>query len=245
MIQRSSIFIIVFVAICSASSGALAQQSGYDRFIGEVIGYDVRSLGVKQAEAVLEIQGRANVSGRDVYVLSFQAKGSNFFDSEKIYADQKDLFPLRVERDLNIFGSLEKITEVYDQEKFIVTITKTTKDGSRTENIVLRKKARIDNIYCFIYRYRLLGDFKIGSSLRLNLPTKDVSVKIAKKTTLDAAGKTFSAFFLETVPSQYRMWFDISKDKLPLRIDKPAMVAGTSMIMTSYTHKGVENDTAR
>ncbi|HOD11557.1 MAG TPA: hypothetical protein PKO44_00470 [Candidatus Omnitrophota bacterium] len=227
-----SCFLVFF-----SPSFAFAQDAGYGRFIGETIRYDVRGLGVKQADATMTLQGRTTIDGREAYLILFQAQGSNFLDAEKIYADHEEFFPLRIERDLNIFGSIEKIVEVYDQDQHTVTITKTTKAKPQPQVLVLTKEDKIDNIYCFIYRYRLKGSFRLGSSLRMNLPTKDVSVRIAKKMPLSVAGKDFQTFFLETVPSQYRLWFDDSPDRLPLRIDKPAMIGGTSMIMTEYKKK--------
>lgn len=233
--KKNFFLIIVFLAgtFCFPLF-AFGQKAGYEQFFGEVISYDVRSLAMKMADAHTELKGRVDLDGRKTYLIVFEATGSNFFDKERIYADPEDLYPLRVERDVTYLGSVEQIIEIYDQEKFTVTISKTTKAKPEPESLVIQKKGKIDNIYCFIYRYRLTGDFKIGSSLSLNLPTKDVSVKVVKNTTLDAEGNHFNTVFLETIPSQYRMWFDVRKRKVPIRIDKPAMVGGTIMVMKGY-----------
>jgi len=246
MIKKCMIFVMV-VSTMAVLAPATAQtpEPGYNQFVGEVIHYDVRSLAVKQADALLELKGLVKVDGRDVYLITFEARGMKFLDIEKIYADPKDLYPVRVERDLNIWGSVEKIVETYDQDKFTVTVVKTTKAKPKPVQLVIQKKDRIDNIYCFIYRYRLTGDFRIGASLKLNLPTKDVSMEISKKATLEAAEKTFDTVFLETIPAQYRLWFDMSNRKIPLRIDKLGMVGGTSMIMNNYIPKGVSDDSAK
>ncbi len=222
------------LVILSSLSPAFAQDASYDQYIGEMVRYDVRSLAMKMADAHIELKGKVDLDGRKAYLITFEAKGANFYDREKIYADIKDLYPLRIERDVNYLGSIEKITEVYDQDKFVVTVTKTTKAKPQPEMIILKKKARIDNLYCFIYRYRLMGSFRLGSSLELNLPTKDVSVKIVKNTKIKIADRMYNAFLLETTPAQYRLWFDTSQERVLLRIDKSAMVGGTSMIMTKY-----------
>jgi hypothetical protein len=237
------------------SSSAFAQESGsftqekpafaYDQFAGEVVSYNVRSLAMKMADARIEFKGQVDVDGQKVYLITFEAKGSNFFDRERIYADPVDLYPVRVERDVDYLGSVEKMIEVYDQQKYEVVITKTTKAKPMPEKIVIQKQAKIDNLYCFIYRYRLTGDFQLGSSLRLNLPTQDVSVQIRKKVVLDAAGKKFDALYFETTPSQYKLWFDVSKKKIPLRVDKTSMFTGTSMTMTDYSFQEVLDDKTR
>jgi len=240
--MKNIVFLVMIILmLLGVSFSAFAKEVSYDQFIGETVRYDVRSLGMKMADAFIELKGLVNVDGKDAYLITFEAKGSNFFDNEKTYADVKNLYPLRVERDVTYLGSIEKIVEVYDQDKFTVAITKTTKAKPKPENFVITKKAKIDNLYCFIYRYRLSGSFQLGSSLRLNLPTKDVSVKIVKKVNLDAAGRSFETFFFETTPAQYRLWFDTGKQKMLLRVDKPAMVGGTSMIMTDYRYKGVSS----
>lgn len=210
------------------------QQDLYSSFVGEQITYRIKSLGVHAANATLSIEGTEMINGQEAYVLMFQAKALNFLDIEKIYADKQTFYPLRVERNLNIFGSKEKIVESYDQEKFVVTIEKKVEGKKKSEKNIIKKKGKIDNIYCFIYRFRANEEFKIGKSFEMNLPTKDVSIKIAKKTKMKAGKKTYEAYYLQTVPKQYRVWFDASSDKIPIRIDKPAMIGGTSMVMTKY-----------
>jgi hypothetical protein len=119
--------LVIFLSLGTAFAQEQAAAPLYDQFLGEAIHYDVRSLAVKQADAQLTFKGLVNVGGRELYLIVFEAQGFNFLDIEKIYADKKSLYPIRVERDLNIWGEIEKIAEVYDQEKFIVTVTKTTK----------------------------------------------------------------------------------------------------------------------
>ena len=128
----------------------------------------------------------------------------------------------------------KKIVEFYDQENFVVIIEKTVEGKDAPEKTVIKKEDRIDNIYCFIYRVRNKNSFKVGNSFKMNLPTKDVSVKIAKKRKIKAAGKRYWAYYLHTVPAQYRLWFTESDGEIPIRIDKPAAFGGTSMLMTEY-----------
>lgn len=220
--------------MCAVSAFAQASDSSYDQFNGEQITYWIKSLGVNQGDATLSFDGTATINGQEVYLLTFKATARNFLDVEKIYADKKDFYPVRVERDLNIWGSKEKITESYDQTKFIVTVEKRTESSPNPEKTVIKKEGRIDNIYCFIYRFRKNKIFDIGNSFKMNLPTKDVSIKIAKKTNLKIDGKSYETYYLHTVPTQYQLWFDTLDDVIPLRIDKPAVFGGTSMVMTGY-----------
>lgn len=216
------------------SPSAFAQTSGYDQFLGETVFYDVKSLATKQADASLEFKEKVMINGHEAYLILFKAKGPMITDEEKIFADTEDLYPLRIERVVHYLGSQERIIETYDQDKHTVAVRKTTKAKPAAETFVLKKISKIDNIYCFIYRYRLRGDFKIGSALQMYLPTKDVSIRIMRAEPLKAAGQTYNALFLQTLPRQYELWFDAGAEKIPLRIDKPAAIGGTSMIMREY-----------
>ncbi len=224
-------FLLLFV--CTNVNAQDTKGLTYDSLKGEQIDYHVRSLGMHAANAILTFEGKATLEGKEVYLITFEAKGSNFLDSEKIYADSETLYPIRVVRDLNIFGTKEKIVESYDQKKFVVNIEKKVK-GKKPEKTVIQKKGKIDNIYCFIYRFRINGKFKIGNSIKMNLPTKDVSVKIAQKKKMKAAGKVYPVYYLHTVPSQYKLWLEADNVKIPIRIDKPAAIGGTSMRMDKY-----------
>ncbi len=214
--------------------------SPYAQFIGEAISYDVQKLVPKAALAKIEFKGLVPLDGRQVYLITFEAKGFKMFDIEKIYADPKTLYPVHVERNLNVsvmgFGGFEgKIIESYDQQKHTVTVTQFPDDGSKPAPIILQKDGPIDNLYCFIYRYRLKGDFKLDTSLKMNLPTKDVLIRIIKKMSMNVVKKTYDTFFFETVPAQYRIWFDAADTHVPVRIENPALIGGTIMTMSNYS----------
>ncbi len=220
-----------------AQSGESAIMKSGDHHIGtylpgEMITYDIKSLGVRAGQATLSYQGPNNLDGKPVVLIVFTAQAANFYDEEKIYADQETLYPLRVERDLNIWGKKEKITEDYNQAKGTTTLTKTV--NSKTTTQVIEKAGPIDNIYCFIYRYRKTGNFKIGDSFSIKLPTRDAVVKMIKSTTVKAGGEVYKAYYMQSDPAKYKMWFDESEGKIPLRINGAVGVNDTAMIMRSY-----------
>lgn len=241
--MRQAVIIVVFFLLLIAGA-AFAQETApsYDQFIGETISYDVQKLVPKAALAKIEFKGLVPLEGRELYLITFEAKGFKMFDIEKIYADPKTLYPVHVERNLNVsvmgFGGFEgKIIESYDQQKHTVTVAQFPSDGSKPAPIILQKNGPIDNLYCFIYRYRLRGDFTLGTSLKMSLPTKDVSIRILKKMPMKVLKKTYDTFFFETVPAQYRIWFDAAGTHVPVRIENPALIGGTIMMMSGYEKK--------
>jgi hypothetical protein len=191
----------------------------------ETIHYKISKMGVS-GKADLNFAGETNYKDHKTFLIEFKADGFNFQDTEKIYLDPKTFKPIFVERNINIFGKKEEISEDYQTDGEI-KIKKTT--NGKTEDQVLKKKGDVENIYGFIYRYRKEGSFKMGDTINVVLPTKDIKITLQKQTKIKAAGKNYDAFYMESAPNEYKIWFDTSDKKLPLRI------AGSgNMVMTGY-----------
>jgi hypothetical protein len=190
-------------------------------------------MGIKAGEATLTMAGPKDYNGQKTVLIIFKADGLNFFDEENIYVTPEDYRPMFVERNLNIFGKKEKILEDYVSKKGFVQITKTTAANKKsTEEMKL--KGEVDNIYGFIFRYRKNGSFKIGDTVDVRLPTKDLNIAVVKETSVDAAGKKYDSYYMESKPSKYKIWFDKSDKKWPLRISGAVGIANTAMVMSKY-----------
>ena len=199
---------------------------------GETITYNIKKFKFNVGEATLVFGGLVDFSGRQALLITFTAKGFRFFDKENIYLDPATFYPFMIERDLNIFGIKEKIVEFYDTKRGKVRIVKTAK-GKQSEQII-ENGERFGNIYGFIYRYRQRGQFKEGEEFFLHLPTRDVSFKLFEKSKFTAAGREFDAYYMNSMPKKYKVWFDSSKKKIPLMIDGAVGFGRTSMIMKDY-----------
>ncbi len=199
---------------------------------GEVITFAIKKLGVKAGDATLTFEGLVEVKGQPVYLIVFKADGFNFYDEEKIYVHPETFAPVMVLRDLNIFGSKEKISEEYFPQEGRIVITKTAGENTTTEEI--KKEGQIDNIYGVIYRYRAFGKFTPNDKVDLRLPTRDVTLKIEKSLKMKAAGKQYDAFYMSSVPSKYQVWFDAGAQKIPLKITGAVGMANTTMFLKSY-----------
>jgi len=227
------IFLLITVLLGCLFWPRFALAAGPVYTPGETIRYQIKKMGVKVGDAVFKYHGPVDEDGRPLILLVFTADGFNFYDEEKIYADPQTLLPVRVERDLNIFGKKEKITEYYDQAGAAIRVVKTKKNGTVEEQI-LKKEGAVDNLYCFIYRYRAEGAFHIGEALQLRLPTKDVELKIVRKANIRVDSETRDSFFMESVSGEYRVWFSSDAERVPLRIDGAVGFAKTQMILVGY-----------
>ncbi len=200
--------------------------------VGEKVTYSIKQLGITSGTATLVYQGQAPGEAADVHLIVFTADGMNFYDQEKIYFHHQSFLPMRVERDINIFGKKEKIIEYYEPDQERIRIVKTI--GKATEEQIIKKAGPIDNIYCFIYRYRQNGQFALNEALNLRLPTQDVAMSIVDQPKLKVAGELYDAFYLQSHPEKYHIWFDGSEKKIPLRIDGAIGFGKTAMIMSKY-----------
>lgn len=241
--KKFNLIFISCVFLCALSSKVYAQVSPglmdnqkQPFFVGEKIVYGIKQFGLPVGKTTLEFGGLRRLDGRNVYLVTFTSSALNFFDEEKIYIDSVTFLPVRVERDLNIFGKKEKITEYYQPQNNIVRIVKVVR-GKTTEQVI-EKEGDLDNIYSFIYRYRKDGNFEIGDALTIKLPTKNVEIVLVKEGKLKAAGKSFDAYYMQSKQKEYKVWFDSGERKLPLRIDGSMGIANTSMVMQSYSIDG-------
>ena len=199
---------------------------------GEMITYKIEKMKIKAGEAKLSFEGLQSIDGQSLYLIIFKSDGLNFYDEEKIFLDPESFRPVKVLRDVNIWGKKEKITEDYLPKEKKIKITKVA--GKETTVQELPAPEEVENIYGFIYRYRQRGSFKLGEEININLPTKNIKMELAKKTTFKAAGKEFDSYYLKSEPSQYKIWLDSSPAHIPLRIVGSVGPGNTVMTMSDY-----------
>ena len=230
---RAFLLTILLAGVCAGSLHASDAPTPLPFRPGETIQYDIKKLKMRVGQASLTFQGLVSLEGQSVLLITFASQGLKFFDEERIYVDPQTFLPKRVERDLNIFGKKERIVEYYNAQEGSVRIVKTAK-GKTTEQVI-KHFVPLDNIYCFIFRYRAAGKFTIGETLQIYLPTKDVQFQVQKPRKLRLEDKKVDAYYMQSDPAQYRVWFDTGAHKVPLRIDGAVGFGSTAMILRSYT----------
>lgn len=193
--------------------------------VGETILYDIKKL-VKVGEASLVYKGMVEVDQKPLILIVVTTKALNFYDEEQLFLSPDTFYPVMVKRNLNIFGSKEKITEYYDQEKGQIRIVK-MKSGAEIEQ-TLKKTPPVENLYGFIYHFRLNPKLQ-EENIKLNLPTKDVVMKNLKKRKVTIGKKEYDTILLQSDPKQYSVWFDAAGSNIPVKID--GAVGGTKATM--------------
>jgi hypothetical protein len=223
--------IVVCSLLCEATLSCAAEPAFK---AGETIRYTIKQGPFKVGDATLRFDGEQDLDGHKAIRITFESKGPAFFDNEQIYVDPVTYRPVKVFRDLKIFGGHEKITEDYTTVGGI-RITKDA-DGKVSETL-LQKKEPVDNIYGFIYRYRLGGQFAASERIDVRLPTIDVVFRIINETSFNAAGKTYRAALMKSVPEKYSIWMDKGDKRLPLRIGGAVGIGNTMMTMVGVEEK--------
>ena len=198
----------------------------------ETIHYSIRQLGY-DGEATLSMVGSKEYKGHKTLLIIFKANGVNFSDEEDIYIDPETYRPLFVERSfsLAIFGH-GKTLEEYIPSKGEIHITKT--DGNRVTHQVINKVGPVDNIYGFIFRYRKEGSFKLGDVLNMSLPTRDFKIQLMSRGEIKIGQKTYDSYYMKSQPNRFKIWFDASQHKWPLRITGTIGFLNSVMTMTGY-----------
>lgn len=198
---------------------------------GETIHYSIKQMGVKVGKASLVFEGEKNLDGRKTLLIVFTAQGIKFYDQERIYVDPQTFRPVRVVRDLDIFGRKEKIVEAYGHDGR-VHVRKNA--GGKLNAWTLPRQGAIDNIYGFIYRYRQQASGFRGEKFNLSLPTLDVVMQPANEMNFRVGRDIYRAVLIKSVPSRYSIWMDTSPRRFPLRIAGAIGLANTVMTMVNH-----------
>lgn len=120
--------------------------------------------------------------------------------------------------------------EVYDQKAGRVKVTKVAKGKTTVQ--ILQQEGPIDNIYGFIYRYRVQGGRNREEQFKVRLPILDVSIAGVKEMGFKTTGKAYRAILLHSVaPKILHIWMDKGSGCLPLRIAGAVGLAKTVMTM--------------
>lgn len=216
--------------------GKVEEKKPVER-IGERIVYDVRLTRVSLGRAVFSHLPRTELSGEQVSYMNFQTKLARFSDLEKIYSDPGTYLPLKVERSISNWPFSEKISEYYDQKKFILTIIK---DG-KTGQTVIKKDAPIHNAVMLPFYVRGIAKFDPGWTMSINLPNQKFQIKLAGTENISLSGKSFYAYRFESEPKRFEIWISADEQRIPLKI-KGTGSLGYTLIMKEYFPPGESNE---
>jgi hypothetical protein len=174
---------------------------------------------------------RIELGGREVNLMTFQSRLVRFNDLEKIYSDIRTFLPLRIERDVFIWPTQEKITENYDQENFKLNITKFK--GKRKEETLILKKGSIHNAILLPFHVRMMPELGIGWALEARLPTQEFVIKLVSIEDVTVPAGTFKSYRFESTPKRFEIWVSADERRIPVKI-KGSGFLGYTLVMKEY-----------
>ena len=193
-----------------------------DRFANkEKLIYKISTNGIPSGHIEWEYLGRQEVEGKLAEVLSVNSDTSilkflNLTSKEKVFLDCENHLPLRVERDIILFGKKELIKESYNQDEGSVTITRSN-DYDKEETLYRDKP--IHNILSLLYFFPDDINLEKGEWMSFNLPTQKLRIKFIRERVLVKDGEKLDTYFLVgRGAKRFSLWLD-KETRLPLRID--------------------------
>lgn len=210
--------------------------------VSEKIRYNIAFNGIPSGHIYWRYLGKDLVDNQEVEVISIEAHTEilrllNLVSFEKIYLDAQTSLPVKVERDVTLFGRKELIKESYDQEKGKVMIVR-EKDGKEIEEEVYRQDTPIHNILELLYFFPKDIDLKEkrGEWMVFNLPNQQVQIRFNSKRDVAVSGQRHEAYFLEGKGARrFNLWLSQEK-RLPLRLDFLFLI-GRVTIRKDKVHK--------
>ena len=185
--------------------------------IGEKLKYGIYSAAIKVGNVLISYLGNKEIDGNVVSLITLEAKAPGFYDFEEIYGDIEQFAPLKVTRKINLFGEDACIIEEYNQKNNQVLITR------KAKKITIKKiesKGKINNVILLLYYFRnQKNKYKIGDKIKFNLPTKSMEMLMEKEVEINVPMGRFKAFFIRSIPSNFKVWFSKDERNLPLRIN--------------------------
>jgi hypothetical protein len=199
--------------------------------IGEKIIYDVMLGKVRIGRAVFHYQSKSELEQKPANLYTFETQLIKFKDKEKIYSDPETFLPLRVEREVSAWPKYEKITEIYDQKKFTLDITKI--ESGKEYKLDFKKDSAIHNAIMLPYLVRQAPDLAVGWNFLANLPTQQFKIELSAIEEIKIVAGTFKAYHFKSSPERFEIWVSADKYKIPLKI-KGMSGIGYTLVMRQY-----------
>ncbi|MEW5758674.1 MAG: hypothetical protein AB1755_04290 [Candidatus Omnitrophota bacterium] len=200
--------ILLFIIFCSCVP---VFASDYQ---GEKIIYDVLPVG----RAEYNDLGLINLDGKKLNLSTFQTNVLGFYDLEKLYSDPDTLLPVKVERDILLWGMREYIIEEYDLEKYTVIFKNFKAKGKGTPKIEIRKSdGPIHNAILLPFYLRKLLNLEVGWTIDARFPDK-FKIRLISIEEISVPGGNFRAYHFTSVPNKFEIWISVDNPRLPIKI---------------------------
>lgn len=190
---------------------------------GEVIKFGIYSYAIRVGSGRLNYTGLKTMDAKVCRHIIFKVSTFSVNDEEDIYGSLDFAFPVRVERNVTLFGKNEVISENYEEDNKSVSISKRVNDSSpEIENI--QSQEQLNNVLLLIYQLRNDSDIKEGKTYHINLPTQKFDLVVYARERIKVPLGVFDVFFIESKPPKYKIWIEAKDSRIPVKIQ--GLIAG-------------------
>lgn len=222
MAKIRRLFYYILIIVFSLFPSFVFSLSMEERFQNkDALTYQVSFNGVPSGHIEWKYLGIRQVEGKpaDVLLISSDTailKLLNLTSDESVFLDVKTHLPVKVERNIILFGKKENIEELYNQKEGYVQIIR---KNSATKEEILRQKPPIHNILALLYFFPQNIGLKKDKWMAFNLPTQKIKIKFIEEKYFGAGNNKQKAYFLiGRGEKKFNIWLD-KETRLPLRLE--------------------------
>ena len=216
ILKPLEVTVVPFTPSPPAEETVMPPEAGYPDYTGEKILYDVKYGKLYLGKCEFSYLPKVNLDGKELNLMVFVTRLSRFFDRETIYSDPETLLPVKIKRDVLNLLKREYITEDYNQKDFSVTITK--ENGRKQPPLVIKSSAPLQNPILLPQYVRKLPELVIGTVIPVNIPNKNLELKLVSVEKVKVPAGTFEAFHFQSDPRQIEIWISADENRIPLKI---------------------------
>lgn len=232
----AAVFIFLLIKLLDSNPVSALSESKINNnnyyYPGEKIIYDVKLKGFYLGKAEFNYLSSTYLGSRKADLINFTTKVTNFYDKEEIYSDPETQMPFRVERDIRGWPGSEKITEIYDQENFTLTVKK--KKGRKSSELVIKSDSPIHNAILLPFFVRSVPELYIGWSFKVNLGNNKFEVKLASIEDVKTWAGTFKAYYFNSEPEKFNIWISADSRRIPVKMRGLGNL-GYTLLMKKYS----------
>ncbi|MCF7907869.1 MAG: DUF3108 domain-containing protein [Candidatus Omnitrophica bacterium] len=227
--RKLVIFLLLVVSFQFLSYG----QSIKERFKGQdKLIYEVYYNGMFSGHIYWSYKGTEKVEGglADVIHVSSDTKILGLLDltsDEDVFLDSENHLPLKVKRNIVMFGKKELIDEIYDQGKGFVRLI--IRGDEAREEIISQDKP-IHNILALLYFFPQNVKLEKDRWMNFNLPTQKIKIKFIKERPLKTdTGEVDTYFLIGRGAKRFSLWMD-KVTRMPLRLEFVSLLGKVSIV---------------
>ncbi len=183
----------------------------------ETLIFNAYSNGIMSGEGRLVYHGVTELDNGRLQRVTLSVQALSMKDDEEIFGSEDFSAPVKVIRQVRVFGRDESIVETYAPDRKSVVIEKSV-NGEARPALTLKTDYELGNLLLMLYRIRSSKEMNIGDSYRFSLPTQEFDLFIKAKRRVKVPMGTYDAFILESRPSKYVIWISVDEERIPLRI---------------------------